>query len=58
MKIFKKEKEVVELALRYLEVIEKCVQSAENAVTLYLNGDRQGAATLKPEVGTLESKSR
>lgn len=57
MKIFKKEKEVVELALRYLEVVEKCVQSAENAVILYLNGDRQGAAALKPDVGTLESKA-
>jgi len=57
MKIFKKEKEVVTLALGYLEVVEQCVGTSEKAVLAYLNGDKPGAAALQPEAGDLESKA-
>lgn len=57
MKIFKKEKDVVKLALGYLDIIDECVRAAEKSVNLYLNGDRQGAAELQVTVGALESKA-
>ncbi|MCB1094047.1 MAG: DUF47 domain-containing protein [Verrucomicrobiae bacterium] len=57
MKIFKKEKDVVGLALGYLDVVDQCVRTAGQAVILYLNGDRPGAAALQPKVSELESQA-
>ena len=57
VKIFKKEKDVVALALGYLDVVDQCVRIAEQAIILYLQGDREGAAALQPDVGNLESRA-
>ena len=38
MKIFKKEREVADLAQRYLGVAEQCLSEAESAIVSYLEG--------------------
>ncbi len=57
MKIFKKENEVVELAMEYLEASEKCVKTAEKAVFDYLSGDLRSAEELQKRVRFLESEA-
>ena len=51
MKIFKKEKEVVGLALNFLDLATRCVTSGESAVLAYLNGDLTEASAAQQEAG-------
>ena len=57
MKIFKKEKEVVNLAKEYLDTVQACITPAEAAVNAYIKGDLTEAADLRPKVAKLESKA-
>jgi predicted phosphate transport protein (TIGR00153 family) len=55
MKIFKKEKEVADLALEYLDVATQCVSAGEAAVLAYLNGNLEEASIRQKEASELES---
>ena len=57
MKLFKKEKEVVELAMEYLATVVDCVNQSKEAVIASLHGDRETLARLHPHVSELESKA-
>ena len=57
MKIFKKEKEVAELALQYLGIAEECVRSCGNTLEAYLNGQSEEAATHRLRASELESEA-
>ncbi len=55
MKSFKKEKEVVNLAMEYIDTVQACITTAEAAVIAHLKGDLQAVADLCPQVAQLES---
>ena len=55
MKIFKKEKEVADLALEFLDTATRCVTSSEAAVLAYLNGEEIEASAAQRESADLES---
>lgn len=55
MKIFKKEKEVANLALEYLETATRCVSVGQSTVIAYLNGEIEKAAAMQRETADLES---
>ena len=55
MKIFKKEKQVRELAKDYLEIVDNCVNTARACIDAYLDGDLEGADAARVRTGTLES---
>ncbi|MDF1859163.1 MAG: DUF47 family protein [Verrucomicrobiales bacterium] len=55
MKIFKKEKEVAELALEYLDQATGCVSAGEAAVQAYLGGDLIEASARQQEASDLET---
>jgi predicted phosphate transport protein (TIGR00153 family) len=57
MKIFKKEKEVTEIAEEYLDVAERCVTKAEEAILEYLSGDSSRQEQLQREVNTVEAEA-
>lgn len=57
MKLFKKEREVIELALEYLDAATACVANSEEVVTDYLAGDRGAASELRTQVRRLEHKA-
>ena len=53
--IFKKEKEVIELIIKYIEEAEQCLLTAENAIQLYINDDIKNAKLLARKTRALES---
>jgi predicted phosphate transport protein (TIGR00153 family) len=55
MKIFKKEKEVANLALEFLETATRCVSVGQSAVLAYLNAEPEKAAAAQREAADLES---
>ena len=57
MRFFKKEKEVVELVLRHLEITEECLSTATKAVGAYLKEDTDEAKGLARRVSKLESEA-
>jgi predicted phosphate transport protein (TIGR00153 family) len=57
MKIFKKEKEVAELALAYLETATQCVRCGETAILAYLKDDLVAASAAQRESADLESSA-
>jgi predicted phosphate transport protein (TIGR00153 family) len=57
MRFFKKEKEVVELVLRHLEITERCLSTAAMTVDAYLRGVMDEAKGLARQVGRLESEA-
>ena len=57
MNVFKKEKEVVELAMEYLDTVLACVEPARAAVIAHLKGDLEAVVELRPKVASLESKA-
>jgi len=57
MRFFKKEKEVVELVLRHLEITEKCLSTAAMTVDAYIRGVIDEAKTLARQVSSLESEA-
>ena len=57
MKIFKKEKEVTDLALNYLDIATRCVAAGESAVLAYLSGDNETASTSQKEASNLETEA-
>jgi predicted phosphate transport protein (TIGR00153 family) len=57
MRFFKKEKEVVELVLRHLEITEECLSTATETVEAYLKEDTEEAKSLARQVSKLESEA-
>lgn len=57
MKIFKKEKEVTELALKYLRAAERCVETCGKTIDAYLDGRTDEAATLREEASNQETQA-
>ena len=55
MKIFKKEHEVADLALEYLETATQCVASGKESVLAYLGGDMDAASTAQKAANEQES---
>lgn len=55
MKIFKKEHEVADLALEYLETATQCVASGKEAVLAYLGGEMDSASTAQRAAAELET---
>lgn len=55
MNIFKKEHEVADLALEYLETATKCVASGKESVLAYLAGDMESASTTQKASSEQES---
>jgi predicted phosphate transport protein (TIGR00153 family) len=54
--IFKKEKKVIELIMKYMEKVEKCVLKAEKGVQMYLEGDTKEAKALAQQTRGLETE--
>jgi len=52
---FKKEKEVIELIIKYLDEAEKCMTSCKDAVKHYIDNDIKNAKVLARQTRTLES---
>ena len=57
MRFFKKEKEVVKLVLRHLEITEQCLSTATKAVEAYLKEDTDEAKSLARQVSRFESEA-
>jgi len=57
MKIFKKEKEVADLALDYLDIATRCVTKGETAVLAYLKGEMAEASAAQKEASELEAEA-
>lgn len=55
MKIFKKEHEVADLALEYLETATQCVESGKESVLAYLGGEMDAASTSQKAAAEQES---
>lgn len=55
MKIFKKEKEVTDLALDYLDTATRCVKAGEAAVLAYVKEDLSAASAAQKEASELET---
>ena len=55
--IFKKEKEVIEFILKYMDVVEKCLSSAEKAIRLYIDDNIKEAKVMGRQTGDLESEA-
>lgn len=57
MVIFKKERKVIELILKYLDEVEECVFTALKGIKVYLENDVKGAKVLARETRSLETKA-
>ena len=57
MFFFKKEKEVVELLLKHLDIVEKCLTSAIKTVQVYLQGNINEAKEMAKGVDGIESEA-
>lgn len=57
MKIFKKEHEVTDLAIEFLDASQRCVSKAEAAVVRYLQGEVDGMQELVREVSDEETEA-
>lgn len=55
--IFKKEKEVVKLILKYMDEVETCVLKALKGIEIYLKGDVKEAKLIARETRALESEA-
>ena len=55
--IFKKEKEVIGMIIKYLDVAEECLLSAENAIQSYISDNIQDAKVLARKTRELESEA-
>lgn len=55
MKIFKKEHEVADLALEYLETATQCVASGKESILAYLGGELDVASTAQKATAELET---
>jgi predicted phosphate transport protein (TIGR00153 family) len=55
--IFKKEKEVIELIIKYLDEVEACVLTALKGVQVYLQNNIKEAKALARETSDLETKA-
>ncbi len=53
--IFKKERKVIELILKYLDEVEECVLTALEGIEVYLENDVKGAKVLARETRSLET---
>ena len=54
MIFFKKEKEVIELILKHVDVVERCMTTAIEAVDAYLKGEKNQAKKLPQETDRIE----
>jgi predicted phosphate transport protein (TIGR00153 family) len=54
---FRKEKEVVELILKFIETVENCITTAEQTIRTYLGDDLQNAKALARKTRNLESEA-
>ena len=57
MFFFKKEKEVVELLLKHLDVVEECLTTGIKTIQTYLKGNTREANDLAMQVDKIESKA-
>ena len=57
MFLFKKEKEVVDLLLKHLDVVEVCLTTGIKTIQTYLKGDTKEAKELAKEVDKIESEA-
>lgn len=57
MFFFKKEKEVVELLLKHMDVVEECLTTGIKTIQTYLKGDIREAKELAKQVDKIESKA-
>jgi predicted phosphate transport protein (TIGR00153 family) len=57
MFFFKKEKEVVELLLKHLDVVEECLTTGIKTIQTYLKGNTREANDLAKQVDKIESKA-
>jgi len=55
--IFKKEKEVIGMIIKYLDVAEECLLSAEKAIKSYINDNIKDAKVLARKTRELESEA-
>ena len=55
--IFKKEKEVIGMIIKYLDVAQECLLSAENAIQSYINDNIKDAKALARKTRELESEA-
>ena len=58
MFLFKKEKEVVSLLIKHLDVVEECLTTGIKTIQTYLKGDTREAKELAKQVDKIESLSR
>jgi predicted phosphate transport protein (TIGR00153 family) len=57
MKFFKKEKEVVELLIKHLDISEDCLTTAIQTIQTYLRDDIKEAKELAKQVDTIENQA-
>jgi predicted phosphate transport protein (TIGR00153 family) len=57
MKIFKKEGEVADIALEYLDAAERCVATGSEAILEYLSGDMSRQEELQRKVNDMEAEA-
>ena len=57
MILFKKEKEVIELIVRFLEEVENCLETSEKTITAYLNYEIKEAKQLARQVRDIETQA-
>ena len=57
MFFYKKEKEVVELLIKHLDIVEECLTTAIKAIQTYLKGDTREAKELAKRVDAIESQA-
>ena len=57
MFFFKKEKEVVELLLKHMDVVEECLTTGIKTIQTYLKGNTREANDLAMQVDKIESKA-
>ncbi|MBW1695882.1 MAG: DUF47 domain-containing protein [Deltaproteobacteria bacterium] len=57
MFFYKKEKEVIELLLKHLDIVESCLNTSIKAVQTYLRGDTKNAKRLAKQVDAIEKEA-
>ena len=57
MFLFKKEKEVVELLIKHIEIVEECLTMAIKTVQIYLQGNTNEAKEMAKKVDGIESEA-